>query len=259
MPKDPRLYANITHDFADSPKLICVSVEARWALLEMILYSCRMQTDGRISKRLAAAKWSLDVCQELATNDDEFPSLIEHENDYEIHDFAQHQTTKAEIEARREQKRAAGRLGGKAKARRSKATSSRTLAGAKHDAKHSAKQTASRTLAEPLAKPGISKKKEVEGETPHFDSLEALADAHASRYLCDTHKHLDPKNVPPCLACKRKREAAEAKESAAKAQAKAARRQAIDACNECDDNGIRYANGIATKCDHQQAKKAGPY
>ena len=39
MPHDPRVYAVITHDFADSPKMQVVSVEARWALLEMILYS----------------------------------------------------------------------------------------------------------------------------------------------------------------------------------------------------------------------------
>lgn len=29
-----------------------------------------------------------------------------------------------------------------------------------------------------------------------------------------------------------------------------ARRAAIDACDLCDDNGMRYANGIAERCDH---------
>ena len=109
MPHDPRVYAVITHDFADSPKMQVVSVEARWALLEMILYSCRMQTDGVLSKRLAAAKWPLDVCLELASNDGEKPSLVETENEWIIHDFLEHQTSKAEIEARRKQKQEAGR------------------------------------------------------------------------------------------------------------------------------------------------------
>lgn len=113
MPHDPRTYASITHDFADSPKLQIVSVEARWALLEMILYSCRMQTDGVLSKRLALARWSLDVCQELATNDVEKPSLIERDDCYVIHDFLEHQTSKKEIEERREKRKRAGKMGGK--------------------------------------------------------------------------------------------------------------------------------------------------
>ncbi|WP_131771802.1 hypothetical protein [Corynebacterium striatum] len=39
--------------------------------------------------------------------------------------------------------------------------------------------------------------------------------------------------------------------SQANADAKAQRRAAIDACTQCDDNGIRYANGTAQRCNHK--------
>ncbi|MFS0212170.1 hypothetical protein ACL1EU_11645 [Corynebacterium striatum] len=38
----------------------------------------------------------------------------------------------------------------------------------------------------------------------------------------------------------------------ARAEAKAKRRAAIDACTQCDDNGIRYANGQAHRCTHEK-------
>ena len=159
---DPRLYAQITHDFADSPKIIVLSLEARWALLEMILYSCRMQTDGHISKAVAAARWSLDVCQELATNDPENPSLETDENgDFWIHDFAEHQVTKAEIEAKREKKRAAGRKGGRAKKANQAARTSKAVAAAKQ----MPSSRSSKRVAKGVAKSSKKKEEEVEEDT----------------------------------------------------------------------------------------------
>lgn len=126
--KDQRLYAKIALDFPDHPKIAPLSDAAYRALTEMIAYSCRMKTDGFISKRLvgskgeAGAKWSLQVCSELCANDDEQPSLIEAEPGYLLHDFEEHQLTKADIEARRTVRETAGRRGGIAsgRARRSK-------------------------------------------------------------------------------------------------------------------------------------------
>ena len=114
--KDERLYAKFTLDFPDSAKILPLSVEAKWALVEMTIYSRRMLTDGFLARGLALAKWGLDVCSELASNDPIKPSLIEVENGYQIHDFAEHQSTKAEIEALTEKRRAAGRKGGQASA-----------------------------------------------------------------------------------------------------------------------------------------------
>lgn len=117
MAKDDRLYARFTLDFPDSPKFIGLSVDAKWAYVEMVIYSRRMMTDGFIANAVALAKWGASVCLELASNDVQNPSLIEVENGYQIHDFAEHQSTKAEIDALRNKRKSAGRKGGEASAR----------------------------------------------------------------------------------------------------------------------------------------------
>lgn len=264
MPHDARKYAVITHDFADSPKLQILPVEARWAYLEMILYSARMRTDGRLSKRLASARWGLDVCQLLLDNDPVNPSLEIDGEDYVIHDFLEHQTSKAEIESLSEKRRKAGRKGGKAKAealkRGSKQTASKPLA----NAKANAKQTASKSSSKPLANLKQKKKKKGEGgqvfatatavatdaETPP-SNLDELAAAYAASQpdTCPRHPDGNPTNEP-CWHCGQIRKRKKQAEQDATARARAERRAAIDACDLCDDNGIRMHNGTATRCTH---------
>lgn len=139
MPKDTRLYATFTLDFPSHHKIACLSDAAFRAWMEMIFWSRRHLTDGFIPKRMVTDKagasallWPASVCFELLHNDDENPSLIEVENGYLIHDFAKHQTTRAEVEAKREVKKRAGQLGGMASGRsRREAKRSSTQAGAK--------------------------------------------------------------------------------------------------------------------------------
>lgn len=273
MPKDSRLYANITHDFFESPKIMVLSPEAKLGLLEMILWSCRMQTDGVIDRRVASAKHLLDVCQELLDNDPETPSLVELENgDFFIHDFAEHQTTRAEIEEIREKRRAAGRAGGLAKSRVHAGKSSKRLASATASAKHGAKQTPSKPLAKPLAKCSKNKNKKGEGEqaentanaaaenapsTPQ--NLDELAAAHAASQpdprRCKEHQHLAPGTVPDCGRCAEARRAYEESQKAEKADRRKQRRAAIDACGRCDENGWVQGSNPAIKCDHKPRKK----
>lgn len=113
MAKDSRLYGKFTLDFPEHEKIFILSDAAFRMLVEMTLYSSKMQTDGRVSKRLARARWSLESARELLANDPEKPSIYEDGNDYVIHDFAKHQVTKADLEAKKE----AGRRGGLAKSR----------------------------------------------------------------------------------------------------------------------------------------------
>lgn len=130
MSKDQRIYGKFTEDFPDHPKITILSDAAFRCLVEATLWSRRLQTDGFLARRLALAKWSLESLAELCTNDDEKPSLIEDETGWFIRDFAEHQDTKAEIVARREQAKAAGRLGGLAKAKRpAKRPAKRTVSG----------------------------------------------------------------------------------------------------------------------------------
>ena len=132
MAKDSRLYGKFTLDFADNYKILPLSDAAFRCLVEATLWSRKQMSDGLLASRYALAKWGADVLAELATNDPENPSLIEVEEGWVIRDFAEHQDTRAEIEARSERNKAAGRRGGQAKAKRN------------------AKQVASKSLSESL-------------------------------------------------------------------------------------------------------------
>lgn len=112
MDKDGRLYGRFTLDFADSPKIAPLSDAAFRTLVEMTLHSRRMLDDGFLDARIAHRKWKRRAIEELCTNDAIKPSLVKVDGGYRIHDFAEHQQTRADIEKKRE----AGRKGGQARA-----------------------------------------------------------------------------------------------------------------------------------------------
>ncbi|MCM3521751.1 hypothetical protein [Curtobacterium sp. P97] len=155
MAKDDRLYARFDIAMDEHPKIMLLSDAGFRALIEATLYSRRQLTDGFLAARIAERKWGRDVITELTGNDPERPSWQPYEKDgvdgYMIHDFAEHQTTNADIEA----KRAAGRKGGLAKAAR---TGSKPLA----PATDVLQQNASTTSSPPLA----ITETETETETP---------------------------------------------------------------------------------------------
>lgn len=109
---EARLYARITLDFADSAKIRPLSDKAFRQYIEALLWSRRMLSDGFIPTKMARILFTDEVLEELTTNDDEKPSLRFVDGGIAIHDFAEHQTTKAVVE----QKQANGSKGGKAKA-----------------------------------------------------------------------------------------------------------------------------------------------
>ena len=151
-PKDDRLFIRITLDFFDSEKVFPLSPAAKLAFIEMIAWSARQHTDGRIRKRLALARWTPGVVKELLDSDPERPLLTEGESDYFIHDYAEHQQTTADIEAVREARRAAGRKGGLAKAAAQKSVSSKKVA------------KASKPLAKPAEKENEKENYKKKGE-----------------------------------------------------------------------------------------------
>lgn len=112
MTKDDRLYGRFTLDFADSPKIAPLSDAAFRALVEMTLHSRRMLDDGFLDERIAHRKWKKRAIEELCTNDAVKPSLFRVDGGFQIHDFGEHQQTRADIEKKRE----AGRKGGQARA-----------------------------------------------------------------------------------------------------------------------------------------------
>lgn len=110
--KDRRLYARFDIGFDEHDKIYPLSDAAFRALVEATLYARRQLTDGFLAEKLAVKRWGAQVLEELSTNDPEKPSLVRVEGGWQIHDFAEHQMTRADIEAKRE----AGSKGGKAKA-----------------------------------------------------------------------------------------------------------------------------------------------
>jgi hypothetical protein len=110
--KDSRLYGRFTLDFADSPKIAPLSDSAFRALVEMTLHSRRMLDDGFVDERIVARKWKPRAITELLSNDPVNPSLRVVDGGYRIHDFDEHQQTRADIE----KKRTAGSKGGQASA-----------------------------------------------------------------------------------------------------------------------------------------------
>ena len=160
-PKDDRLFIRITLDFFGNPKVFPLSPGAKLAFIEMIAWSAWHHTDGQIRKRLALAKWTPDIIEELLDSDPERPLLAEGDTDYFIHDYAEHQQTTADIEAVREARRAAGRKGGLAKAAAQKGVSSKKVA------------KASKPLAKPAEKENEKENYKKKGERKARGSVAA--------------------------------------------------------------------------------------
>ena len=117
MAKKSDLFARLSLDYMDHPKIVALSDAAVVAHITLILHARKYQTDGLIRNRVAnrvASQWDTDVLSELQNNDAEEPSLSRLENgDYMIHGYAEMQETRAEIEARRRRNAENGRLGGR--------------------------------------------------------------------------------------------------------------------------------------------------
>jgi len=122
------LFARISLDYADHPKIAALSDAAFRAHVEMILYSRRYMTDGQIAKQIAK-RWPEQALSELLANDPDTPSLALDENgNYHIHGFSEMQETRDEIEHKRRIRAEAGRKGGRARAKQAaKQTSSKLL------------------------------------------------------------------------------------------------------------------------------------
>ncbi len=133
---DRRVWARLTVDFADSPKVAGLSDAAFRTLVEMILWSRKVMTDGVIPASVAHRRWGAktrtethsvtesatdsgthyvtDPVTELCTNHPTSPSLVRtSDGDYMIHDFLDHQESAEEVNVRLARNTANGRRGGR--------------------------------------------------------------------------------------------------------------------------------------------------
>lgn len=183
---DTRKWIKISLDLPMHPKMLAVSVPARWLFMEMLCYCSEYMTDGVVpevvAKRLAANTASdtlsnllsimlsnmpskmlskmlstvLDAClpdlanqllEELTSNGD--PATLSRDGDaYIIHDYLDHQASRKDVLARRKHLREAGRRGGLAKA------------------KQNAKQNASKMLSKGSSKNVADKDKDIDNYPP---------------------------------------------------------------------------------------------
>jgi hypothetical protein len=131
--KDGRVWIRVTTDMPDNKKFAGVSDHAFRMFFELLCWSKDQLTDGFIPDAVMRRKWKTDsvtdsdseALTELLTNDPTNPSLIEVEGGYQIHDYAEHQETKADVLARSETNRNNGKRGGRPKKTDSVADSGR--------------------------------------------------------------------------------------------------------------------------------------
>lgn len=100
-------YAKIEHGMYEHPKIVGLSDTAFRAYVESILYSGKHLTDGFLDERIVRRMWGENVAEELCGNDPVNPSWVRVEGGWQIYGYCERQTSKAEIDALREQKRSA--------------------------------------------------------------------------------------------------------------------------------------------------------
>lgn len=101
MAKDSRLYAEISIEMDEHPKVIGLSDAAFRALFEALFYSRRMLSDGVLDERVVLRRWGQEVADELSSNDPEQPSWERVDRGWVIHDYLEHNPSRAEVEAKR--------------------------------------------------------------------------------------------------------------------------------------------------------------
>ncbi|MCW2165781.1 hypothetical protein B0I12_002946 [Microbacterium hydrothermale] len=113
MPRDKRLFMTFPNDFWQHPKIEPLSDGAFRAFVEMNGYSRMQDLDGRIPVGIARKRWKPRAIQELLNTHPTRPVLLQHGDDYVLRDYAQHQETRAEREARVARNTENGRRGGR--------------------------------------------------------------------------------------------------------------------------------------------------
>jgi len=156
------LFARFSLDYADHPKIQALSDAAFRAHVEMILYARRYLTDGRVPNRVAN-RFGFESVSELLHNDPERPSLTQDAHgDYWLHDFADMQETRAEVEAKRLVNSTNGRLGGRPRT-----------------------QPKTHSVTDSVSERGSETKAETETETEIYISCSSDADASSKRPSID--------------------------------------------------------------------------
>lgn len=162
MAKDSRPWIKLSTDFVRHPKVKALPDRARWALLELWCYAMEYQTDGFIDAadmpgvvrkqhretleragflipvtdagpaeilRAAGVGNSKKTRAVFGKFSDENTSSFETKTGWVLHDYLGHQSSAAELDAKKQQSRSAGRKGGQAKAAKARGEHRETPSG----------------------------------------------------------------------------------------------------------------------------------
>lgn len=111
MMRDNRTYIRVHDGIVDHPKIVSLSVPARWAIVALWCYSSRHLTDGVVPDAVVKSH-GRKVAAELVA-----AGLIEScERGWLCHDYLEHQQSASERLSLREKRAEAGARGGRAKA-----------------------------------------------------------------------------------------------------------------------------------------------
>jgi hypothetical protein len=173
---DDRTYIKLHDGMPENHKIVGLSDAGFRLYIEALCWCSRNQSDGKMPpaalRRLGSVKAQKEIGAAGLLHVDERGNWV-------IHDYLEHQRSKEQIEAMKEQRRSAGRSGGLAKAKRD----------AKQVAKQTAKQNGGKSVAdtetdtEELDRTSSSRRRKSATPPPDIlpisDEMQAWADEHA--------------------------------------------------------------------------------
>lgn len=113
MPRDKRLWMTFPIDMHRHPKVTRLPLSARWAFFEMNGEARIDDNDGIFPAVEAEHQWGKKILDQLVSSHPTRPLVVRDGDVYRIREFAEHQETRADREARVERNAKNGKLGGR--------------------------------------------------------------------------------------------------------------------------------------------------
>lgn len=255
MPRARRNFVAVDNRMPRHPKVEPLS-DAAFRLLITLWCECdEHESDGKVKASTWARRGTAKARRELLDAGMAEPAG----DDFQMHDYLDHQRSAAEIHELREKRSVAGSKGGKARAL--------AIADAKQtpqqEPQHVPRQTGSKAVAETG-----TEDRDKELTTEGGSRPETLHPATATkppptpphdRYRCTAHQGVA--NPPPCNGCRVARERADTESETAENRDRDRRQRELEAarnaCTDCDGVWLTGSDGLPTgkKCTHPTTRR----